>query len=223
MRNKQFFTIIELIVVVAILAVLASMLMPALKRSAEQGQLLMCQNVMRTYHTADDLYAEDHNEYYVVIRSDPWRYTWFRNESYLSYFNTSTNDIRRDSALQCPKLSSPSYLGFSYAPNWRNDTFWWSDFANKSLIRNRIQHPSKKVKLIENTDWHASTWQCDPQRWLDYGETASNTVTYRHFNGCNIDFADGHIEYRTPESVYFGGDGAKINDLWTYTGDSFNL
>lgn len=220
--NKLNFSLIELIVVIAIFAILASMMFPALKRSTEYGQIMICKNVMRQYHTADDLYAEDNNEAYVSIKASPWQYTWFRNQAYLGYFDTEANDLRNDPDLQCPNYTTPSYARFSYAPNWCNDKFWWSGFLNQSLLRNRVGLPSQKIKLIENTDWHANFWQGDPNRWYTNGEVGSNTVTYRHEDQCTIIFVDGHIELRSPGDVYYGGDRDKIYQLWRFKGDEFS-
>ena len=76
--------------------------------------------------------------------------------------------------------------------------------------------------MIETTDWHANTWQADPKKWYNNGEEGWNTITYRHFEGCNMSFLDGHVEYRTPDQVYFNGDNNKRNDLWQIDGSAFS-
>lgn len=221
-NKKAFFSIIELLVVLSILAILASLMFPALKRSAEYANVLLCKNTMRQFSIADELYAENNNEAYVIINSNPWQYSWFINSEYLSYFDTSYKSLRLDPELKCPNFSEPSYFSFSYAPNWSNKKFGWYGFPNKYLLRSRTGQSSQKIKMIENTDWHAYKYQANPNRWQTNGEQWSNTVTYRHMEQCNILFVDGHIELRSFYEVYYNGDYSKINQLWEFHGDEFS-
>ena len=196
--------------------------MPAIEKAGIHGKVLQCKNILKKFYLADEFYAEDHNEYYVTIKSRPWNYTWFRNQDFLSYLGTKESDIRNDSDLTCPNYTSPSYARFSYAPNWSNNKFWWSGFLNQSILRNRVSLSSQKIKYIENTDWHANTWQGNPSRWYSRGEVGSNAVTYRHEDKANIIFFDGHTELRIPDNIYFNGNYSRINQLWQLKGDSFS-
>jgi len=84
-KNKFSFTIIELVVVIAVIAALFSLLMPAINKATGQGKNLVCQTNLKTLYVADDYYAEENNEYYVVIKPKKWNYVWFKNKTYLSY------------------------------------------------------------------------------------------------------------------------------------------
>ena len=63
MRRPSFrsraFTLVELLVVLAIIAVLMALLLPALKRANEQAKRVQCMTNMRTLTTATILYAND--------------------------------------------------------------------------------------------------------------------------------------------------------------------
>ena len=54
------FTLVELLVVVGVIAVLASLLMPALARAREQGRRAACLSNVRTLTAAWLAYAENH-------------------------------------------------------------------------------------------------------------------------------------------------------------------
>jgi len=220
--TSSLFTIIELFVVIAIFAILASLVMPAMKKTLEHSQILQCKNILKHFSLADELYADDHNERYVVIKPVQWSMVWFQNKAFLSLLGTNKTDIRNEPELTCPNYTAPSYARFSYAPNWTNERFGWSDFKDQALVRNKVAKPTQKIKLIENSDWHAHRWQVNNLRWYDYGENKDNVVTYRHLDGCDILFIDGHIEYKTKEDVYLNGDTKKQDETWEINSSAFS-
>ena len=57
------FNLTELLVVVAIVALLATLLLPALTKAKEQGRSSICKNNMRQLTLAMVLYADDNNDY----------------------------------------------------------------------------------------------------------------------------------------------------------------
>jgi len=70
MKNrKNAFTLMELLVVVAILVILAALLMPALRQARERGRTLACANNLRQYGIASGLYYAD-NDGAVPITGD---------------------------------------------------------------------------------------------------------------------------------------------------------
>ncbi len=65
LTQKPGFTLIELLVVVAIIAVLVAMLLPALSMARSQARTLLCLSNMRQIATANVLYQNANNDYYV--------------------------------------------------------------------------------------------------------------------------------------------------------------
>ena len=62
MRNSQrAFTLIELLTVVAIIAVLAAMLLPALSRAKNTARRTQCLNNLKQMITGSLLYADDNS------------------------------------------------------------------------------------------------------------------------------------------------------------------
>lgn len=59
MRIRKGFTLVELLVVIGIIAILISLLLPALKRAKESGQRAGCLSNMKQLMIAQRMYAED--------------------------------------------------------------------------------------------------------------------------------------------------------------------
>ena len=65
-QQPKPFTLIEILVVVAIIGILSSLLLPALGKAREKGQIAVCTNNMKQLNTATVLYMDDSNGYFPV-------------------------------------------------------------------------------------------------------------------------------------------------------------
>ncbi|HEY6229401.1 MAG TPA: type II secretion system protein, partial [Verrucomicrobiae bacterium] len=59
---RQAFTLVELLVTIAIIAILASLLAPAVVRARGSGNQIFCQNNLRQLGLAWIVYAQDNND-----------------------------------------------------------------------------------------------------------------------------------------------------------------
>ncbi|MBU0651160.1 type II secretion system GspH family protein [bacterium] len=61
-KNKRGFTLIEMLVVIAIIGILATMITPAIGRARERARRAKCMNNMKQIGYLISLYQMDHNE-----------------------------------------------------------------------------------------------------------------------------------------------------------------
>ena len=135
MCRKHFFSLIELLIVIAILAILAGLLLPALNSVKKKAEAITCTSNLKQYGTAYYQYASDYNDY-LPFNQDctgfwlEWtnhlmpylgvsvkKYDWSLNSS-------SKQGMRfiQQKKLYCPsrwRIDSPSPDSYrpSYAPN----------------------------------------------------------------------------------------------------------
>jgi len=62
--KKKGFTLIELMIVIAIIAILAAILVPNFLRARAQGQFTQCQSNCKNIGTALEMYSTDHSGHY---------------------------------------------------------------------------------------------------------------------------------------------------------------
>lgn len=121
--KKQKFTLIEMLVVISIIAILASLLMPALQSSISTAKTLSCSSNMKQLSVCHQLYIDDFNSWIVPaeLRDEShWSGTWigwagiFTGLGYINPPRTYTYSASRlpvsaASVLKCPEGSAEAF------------------------------------------------------------------------------------------------------------------
>ena len=103
MKERKGFTLIELLVVISIIALLMSILMPAMSRVKDQARKVMCVNNLRQWGITCSAYAQDNN-YQITAEYDQaiWVYAL---KPYMGYSDEKTR--KKEDVIFCPMASKP--------------------------------------------------------------------------------------------------------------------
>ena len=137
--KRACFTLIELLIVIAIIAILAAMLLPALNKVREKARQIKCIGHQKQIMAATFCYINDYADY------GPWTreaagMDVFWNKSLWPYIskNSVSMYIDKTSVFTCPSYDEPSIaLNFM-----QNDYFGGTGSGIKTT---RIRQPSHKI------------------------------------------------------------------------------
>ena len=108
-QNKKAFTLIELLVVISIIAMLLSILLPALSAVKKRAQQVVCMANLSQWGLILTLYTEDYNSHFFAGYYD------YTDPNYVTY-TSSDSDLwpyALQSYYQTPKLKFCPSSGFS--------------------------------------------------------------------------------------------------------------
>jgi prepilin-type processing-associated H-X9-DG protein/prepilin-type N-terminal cleavage/methylation domain-containing protein len=217
------FTIIELTAVVAIITVLVSLLTAALNQTKNQAMRISCLDNLKQLNLAWQMYLEDFDGA-LPLNQTAAGFVHHRipqlNNSTNSWvagnprFDRDTSNIRRGtlfpyvksvSSYRCAMDDSrvERHPDVARTRSYSMNAFLGGDEAMNPAMRfSELRRPSSTFVFIEehqNSRWESSFVVVPAARPGLASPAAGNswisTPSDRHDQGCNLTFADGHIEY----------------------------
>ncbi|MFA5206490.1 MAG: type II secretion system protein [Lentisphaeria bacterium] len=216
-RQTRPFTLIELLVVIAIIAILASMLLPSLGNARESVKRTACTSFVRQMAQGGNMYALDHNDYWVPPIGDDWT-AWHSNPAFLQYLNVRTEvapNRHMWSTYICPKatyaLANPGrdatgtyyYIGASYGVSYIFDNS--SPTKTRPFKLGAVPAPTSRMAFADGMDNLLAIDAANyPTYYAVYGETPYTCMTaYRHVGAtADYGFFDGHCEALNWQAVW---------------------
>ena len=216
MRLRKGFTLIELIVVIAIIAILAAILLPVFAQAREKGRQTQCLSNERQIATAILMYTQDYSE------TLPPVVTWNATKQYVLWPDEITRYLNDDQVFMCPDdPQSP------IAP----DGLKANSYGLNPIAFVDLTDPDLGTKVMKLSDFHTTaatvmlgdvgteddlTTERSGAYKMEVPDAAINRPidarpAARHNGFVDLAFMDGHVKEMRPDQFYISQTPA---DRW---------
>jgi prepilin-type N-terminal cleavage/methylation domain-containing protein/prepilin-type processing-associated H-X9-DG protein len=187
---KRGFTFWEVVIVLAILVILASIMYPLINRSPNNSGRVSCQSKLKQVGLALQQYTQDYEGKYPDISYSTngtfgWAYA-------IQLYIKSTVIFQCPSEKQNTNAPAPTTL----TPRNVGYTDYWMNARLAGVEMKRIKSPA--IVIIngdgnDGTDATDARYAIDsiPQMWIGN----SKSPLYRHLDGANYGYVDGHVKW----------------------------
>ena len=205
---KKAFTLIELLVVISIIALLVSILMPALNKARAMAKRTVCSTNERALVTAMVFYIDNNNDDMPIATSTVSNGSgakgWIKDGTTTVMEREQYENIKEGTlykyvdsveVYRCPTSPLTQFISYGMTSQWYNEsalgatTYGAPDFYKKF---SSCKRPAERFVFVETVGSDADGY------WAIYFQFARwwNVVNWRHSKGTVNAYADNHVEYR---------------------------
>lgn len=198
------FTLIELLVVVSIIAVLASLLLPALSRARMMARSTGCKNNLKQFGLGLIVYTDEEADYMPPAYMDT-AHGWSGSINWPEFLfpkmnvpSPANHNSRSTWPLACPEVKGQLIT---------SDDKTYAYARNSQIFRNFIfakyGHNTYDVAIADMSV--VSSFLDANKESTGPGTGAEANIAYRHVNRANTAYLDGHVsDFSDPGFAYFG-------------------
>jgi len=205
-RDGLGFTLVELLIVISVIAVLASLLLPALAKTKETARAISCLNNLKQLEATEQLYLNDFDDwvvpYYGANDTHKAWYVIYQDAGYLSW-------PKDRNWLYCQ--SRPSIIG-DLTLTWAGMALYGKSFEQGLAFTYKLatMTPARRSWPSFSDTINVSSGK---QHYFYYPQSNWDiTAHLRHAKAANQSFLDGSARsMRAADMKALGGAGATYN------------
>jgi prepilin-type N-terminal cleavage/methylation domain-containing protein/prepilin-type processing-associated H-X9-DG protein len=202
-RARRGFTLLELLIVIAILTVLAAILFPVLAQGRERARRASCLSNGRQLGLAFLQYAQDFDEYYPLTVHAGENFSW-----------TQTIDpyLRNKQVFRCPADLSANW---SAPVTPRKTSYFLNVYMRGTGAYGKlssVMSPANVIYIAESADdrtddhFHPTQWgRATNFAWNAARDETTEIALRRHQGGFNAVYADGHCKWARWDMLWKSG------------------
>ena len=235
---RHGFSLVEVLVVVAIVAILAALLMPIAEQALEHGRATQCVSNLRQLAAANLSFAAENDGQFVAAQDERNLVRWHGTRtSGSAAFDPTKGPLapylgKEGRVKLCPTLQrvltgSKSFEngtgGYGYNAAYIGGTV--ADLYSGERV-GRIERPATTVMFTDTAFPRATGLQeygfCEPWQ-TEYAPgffqgRLNASVHFRHLGRANVAWCDGHVTAELPSQIDgtngYGGDAGKYGVGW---------
>lgn len=218
------FTLIELLVVISIIAILASLLLPAISLAKGAARTTQCMNNLRQIGFGAEVWSQEHEGKIVPAISagghSIGNYWSGQVRRYIDGASDPAAGDRLDGIFKCPNSSTKTWISINPSTYGKNSWSGLWDFADYGdnfgkdpRRQTELLSPSESIFLADSVDTSSSgtPGHC---RDLDCWTFSTWGVDFRHRGRAVVLMFDNHVETMTRDRS--GAMGAGVNTDFFY-------